>query len=103
METPSAEEMEVSIEKLLRDLRVVIHDGEELLRAGARDIGERGGAARERLAAALEVAKDTQRRLQRSVMAAADRADGLIRNNPYESLGLAFGVGILLGLLAKRR
>jgi ElaB/YqjD/DUF883 family membrane-anchored ribosome-binding protein len=103
MQTTSPEEIEVSIDKLLRDLKAVIRDGEELLRAGARDLSERGGAARERLAAALEVANDTQRRLQSGALAGAKTADRLVRDNPYESFGIAFGLGILMGFLAKRR
>ena len=103
MQTKSAEEIEVAIDKLLRDLQAVIRDGEELLRAGARDLTERGGAARERLAAALEVAKDTQRRLQSAAVEGAKTADRLVRDNPYRSSGIAFGLGIFMGLLAKRR
>ncbi len=103
MQTKSTEEIEISIDQLLRDLKAVIQDGEELLRAGARDLSERGGVARERLGAALEVAKDTQRRLQNGALAGAKRADRLIRANPYESFGIAFGLGILIGLVARRR
>jgi ElaB/YqjD/DUF883 family membrane-anchored ribosome-binding protein len=103
MQTQSAEEIEVSVDKLLRDLKAVIRDGEELLRAGARDLSERGGAAREQLAAALKVAKDTQNKLQDGALAGAKTADRFLRDNPYESFGIAFGLGMLLGLLARRR
>jgi ElaB/YqjD/DUF883 family membrane-anchored ribosome-binding protein len=64
METRSASDIEQSTEKLLHDLREVVRDGEELLRAGAEDLSERGAVAREKLAAALESAKETQRRMQ---------------------------------------
>ena len=97
MQTRSSEELEVSTDKLLRDLKEVVRDGEELLRAGARDLGERGAAARERLASALEVAKETQRKLQDQVVSGAKASDQVIRDHPYHSLGVAFGVGVLLG------
>lgn len=103
METRSASDIEESTEKLLQDLKEVVRDGEELLRAGADEIGERGAAAREKLAAALEVAKETQRRLQEKAVASAKAADTYIRSNPYQSIGIAFGVGLLLGLYASRR
>jgi len=105
METTSrsAEEIEASTEKLLRDLKAVVRDGEELLKAGARDLGERGAAAKERLAAALEVAKDTQRKLQERAISSARATDQVIREHPYHSVGVAFGIGMLLGLLARRR
>jgi ElaB/YqjD/DUF883 family membrane-anchored ribosome-binding protein len=103
MQTRSGEEIEASTEKLLRDLKAVVHDGEELLKAGARGLSDRGAAARERLAAALEVAKDTQRKLQQQVVSGAKATDKVIREHPYESVGLAFGIGVLLGILANRR
>lgn len=103
METRSAADIEASTEKLLRDLKAVISDGEALLKAGARELGERGVAARERLSAALEVAKDTQQRLQERAISGARATDLLVREHPYESVGIAFGVGMLLGILAHRR
>lgn len=103
METRSAEEIEASTEKLLQDLKAVVRDGEELLRAGAHDLGERGVAARERLAAALEVAKQTRQKLQERAMVGAQATDRLIREHPYQSVGMAFGVGMLLGVLVNRR
>ena len=64
METRSAEEIEESTERLLQDLTAVVHDGEALLKAGAEQLSERGIAARERLTAALQVAKETRRKLE---------------------------------------
>lgn len=93
----------MSTEKLLRDLKTVIHDGEELLRAGARSLNERGQAARERLTAALEVAKETQQRLQERAVSSAKATDQAIREHPYEAVGVAFGVGLLVGIIAARR
>ena len=103
METRSESDIEQSTEKLLQDLKEVVRDGEELLRAGAEDLSERGAAAREKLAAALEVARETQRRLQERVVTGAKAADTYIRGNPYQSLGIAFGLGLLIGLFATRR
>ena len=103
METRSETDIERSTEKLLQDLREVVRDGEELLKAGAADLSERGVAAREKLAAALEVARQTQQRLQERAIAGAKAADKMIRENPYQSIGIAFGVGLLIGVLAGRR
>ena len=103
METRSAEEIEESTEKLLSDLKAVVRDGEELLKAGAQELGERGIEARERLANALELAKDTARKLQDQARVGAQATDQLIRENPYQSIGIAFGVGMLFGILVNRR
>jgi ElaB/YqjD/DUF883 family membrane-anchored ribosome-binding protein len=96
-------EIEESTEKLLRDLKAVVQDGEELLRAGARDLSERGMAAREKLAAALEAARETRERLQQKAVASAKATDQLIREYPYQSIGIAFGIGMLLGLILNRK
>ena len=103
METRSAGDIEQSTEKLLQDLKAVIHDGEQLLRAGAQDLSERGKAARERLSAGLDVARETRRKLQERATAGVRAADEAIREHPYESIGVAFGLGMFLGILLNRR
>jgi ElaB/YqjD/DUF883 family membrane-anchored ribosome-binding protein len=103
MQNRSTGEIEESTERLLQDLKAVVHDGEELLKAGAAELSERGMAARERLAAALEVAKETQRKLQDRAVAGAKATDKMIREHPYESVGIAFGIGMLLGVLVNRK
>ena len=103
METRSAQEIQRSTEKLLNNLNTVVQDGEELLRSGAAALGERGEAAREKLAAALEAAKETRRRLEERALAGAQKADRLVRDYPYQSIGIAFGVGLLIGVLANRK
>jgi ElaB/YqjD/DUF883 family membrane-anchored ribosome-binding protein len=103
MDNRTASEIEASTERLLRDLQNVVRDGEDLLRAGVQDLSEKGVAARERLAAALEVAKETRRRLEERAVASAKATDKLVREYPYQSLGAAFGIGLILGVLANRR
>jgi len=103
MENRTASEIEASTERLLRDLQHVVRDGEELLRAGVQDLSEKGVAAREKLAAALEVAKETRRRLEEKAVASAKATDKLVREYPYQSLGAAFGIGLIIGVLVNRR
>jgi ElaB/YqjD/DUF883 family membrane-anchored ribosome-binding protein len=103
MENRSGSEIEASTERLLRDLQSVVRDGEELLRAGVQDLSEKGVAAREKLAAALEVAKETRRRLEERAVASAKATDRLVREYPYQSLGAAFGIGLIIGVLINRR
>jgi ElaB/YqjD/DUF883 family membrane-anchored ribosome-binding protein len=103
METRTAEEIGSPAEKLLQDLKAVVHDGEELIKAGAADLSERGVAARERLAAALKAAKETGRKLEERAAAGARATDHAIREHPYQSIAIAFGVGILIGVLINRK
>jgi ElaB/YqjD/DUF883 family membrane-anchored ribosome-binding protein len=103
MAARSATEIEESTEKLLQDLKAVVQDGEELLQAGINELGEKGLAARERLAAALETARETRRKLEEKALAGAKATDRIVREHPYESIGIAFGFGLLLGVLLTRK
>ncbi|MCX6916206.1 MAG: DUF883 family protein [Verrucomicrobia bacterium] len=98
---------EMARERVLRDLKTLAHDAEDLLKATADDLSEKTKAARARLAGALERAKETGAELQNltiaSAKAAAKRADTVIRDHPYESIGVAFGIGVLVGVLAPRK
>jgi len=103
MDSRSENELQDSTEKLLNELREVVEDGEELLRAGANELSEKGMAARQRLATALDAAKETGRKLQERTVAGAKATDKVIREHPYQSIGIAFGVGLLIGVLVNRK
>jgi ElaB/YqjD/DUF883 family membrane-anchored ribosome-binding protein len=61
---------------------------------------EQGKLAAGRLQNALETAKV---RVQEGTVAGAKATDRAIREHPYESLGVAFGLGVLIGVLIARR
>ncbi len=90
-------------EKLTSDLKAIMQDAEELLKVTSGEGGEKATEVRSRLAAALESAKATCRRLEEKTVAAAKATDKTIREHPYESIGIAFGVGLLVGVLVARR
>ena len=90
-------------EQLVKDLKAVVRDAEELVKATAGQAGEKLTEVRGRLAAALESAKGTCHELEDKTVAAAKATDCCIRQHPYESIGVAFGVGLLIGVLIRRR
>lgn len=94
-------------ERVLEDLKTLVRDSEALLKATAGDVSEKAKEARARLSAALERAKVTCDELQEqalaSAKAAAKKADEVIREHPYESIGVAFGLGLLIGVLVARK
>ena len=94
---------EATAEKLITDLKVLARDAEDLLKATASHAGDRLGEVRTRLAEALESAKANCHRLEAKAIAGAKAADHAIREHPYESLGLALGMGLLVGVLVGRR
>ena len=65
-----------------------------------QDIKETGREAASKLTAALNTAKT---RIQEQTTAGARATDRAIREHPYESIGIAFGVGVLIGVLINRR
>ena len=103
MDTNSGDETDDATEKLLQELKEVVEDGEELLRAGSDELSKKGAAVRERLSAAVDAARETGRQLQERTIAGAKATDRVIRENPYQSIGIAFGLGVLMGVLLRRR
>lgn len=89
--------------RLIDDLKRVLRDAEDLLQATSGEAGANVRAIRGRLIAALEPAKAACARLQEQTARAAERTDHLIRDHPYETLGIAFGVGMLIGVLLMRQ
>ena len=80
-----------------------LESGQDLKNA-ARDtkqqVTEAGREAAGRLSAAMQSAKAN---IQEKTTASARATDRTIRQHPYESIGIAFGVGVLIGVLINRR
>jgi ElaB/YqjD/DUF883 family membrane-anchored ribosome-binding protein len=85
------------------DMSASGQDAEALLAATAGIAGEKVEEARNRLAAALESGKEIYNRVREQAVEGAKVADQSIRKNPYQAIGIALGVGLLLGYLISRR
>ncbi|HEY1717880.1 MAG TPA: DUF883 family protein [Verrucomicrobiae bacterium] len=81
----------------------LLEDAKELLAATAHVAEEKVVEARKRLGAAIEKGKETWSNVQEKAIAGAKATDRVIRDNPYKALGVAFGVGALVGYLLRRR
>ena len=55
---------------------------------------------RAKLEEAIEKAKGACQRLEEKTVAAAKTADKAVRTHPYPAMGIAFGVGLLVGVFA---
>lgn len=103
----SAELEKVTKEKLMGDLRVVVADAEELLKATANQTGERIVAARAKAEESLKAAKirlaEAQAVVVEKTKVAAKAADDYVRANPWKAVGISTAVGFVLGLLISRR
>lgn len=94
---------EANMGKLAEDLRLLSRDAEAMLQATTGQAGEKMTELRGRLASTIEAAKASYRRLEEKTIAGAKVTDKTIRDHPYESIGVAFGVGLLIGVLVGRR
>jgi len=78
-------------------------DAQALLAATAHVAEEKVVEARRRLTAAIEKGKETWHAMQEKAVAGAKATDQVIRDHPYQSIGIALGVGALIGFLLSRR
>jgi len=84
-------------------MRAIVRNAEEALKDAANDMSDKGQEVRERLTAALEHARASLGELEGKVVAGARATDRVVRDNPYQFIGAAFGLGLLIGALASRR
>jgi ElaB/YqjD/DUF883 family membrane-anchored ribosome-binding protein len=98
---------QVSTEKLMRDLRAVVVDAEELLKATAAQTGERVDKVRARAEESLRAARARMQEMGDSAQVqareAAREVEQKVRDDPWTSLGIAAGIGVILGILIGRR
>lgn len=96
-----------SKQKLVSDMKVVVSDAEEILRATAGVAGEKMVDLRERIAERLRDAKlriaDAEAALVDKTKAAARATDDYVNENPWRAVGIGAGIGLLLGIIIGRR
>lgn len=99
--------VEAAREKLALDMRALVSDAEEMLRAASKQGGEQLGAARERLERSVSVAKAELASVEQAMVERARRTaretDEYVHDHPWTAVGVGAGIGLLLGLLLGRR
>jgi len=105
MENPMTQTAGEARDQLVDDLKAVIDDAEELLKATAGAAGERISAARARAEASLNAAKSKLADLNVVGQArdAAKAADDYVHEHPWGAVGIAAVAGLLVGILVSRR
>jgi len=99
--------MEATRDELLSDFKALIGDAEALLRATTGQAGETVTAVRQRIEQRLEEGKksvaEAEALLLERTKEAAKSADVYVRENPWNAVGIAAGVGLVVGLLVARK
>ncbi len=94
-------------EKLMTDLRTVIADAEEVLKVTADQATAGAADLRVRMQERLQQARIRLHDLQESAVAraraAGHAADDYVHENPWKAIGVAAGIGVIIGLLIGRR
>ena len=90
-------------DKLVEDVKVLTKDVQDLLKATASVVGERATVARGKVESSLKVAQEKLGEVQQNARIkgreAAVAADEYVRDNPWNAVGIAAGVGFLVGLV----
>ena len=96
-----------SKQKIVSDLKNVVADAEEILRATADIAGEKVCELRERITLRLEDTKvrlaDAEAILIDKTKAAARATDDYVKTNPWQAVGIAASIGFLIGVMINRR
>lgn len=97
----------VTAGQLIDDLQTVIGDAEMLLRETAEQGGERIREVRMRAEESVRQAKERLAGIQEEAIdraqAIAGDANDFVRSNPWQAVGIAAGVGLVLGILLMSR
>lgn len=98
---------EVTTDRLVEDLKTVMQDAEALLKATSAQTGEKIQEVRARAEESLRQARvrltAVEEEALRRARELADATEEYVRDNPWQSVGIAAGVGLVLGILISRR
>lgn len=74
---PRKNGQKADLQQLLEDFKTVVRDSQAIIKTGATQFGKKARVG-------------------------AQSTDRFVRNYPYQTLGLVFGIGFLAGMLASR-
>lgn len=101
------EEAQINSENLIGDFKALMADAEDLIKATAGHEDGPLGIIRSKAMDALNNAKESLSSVEGTVSekakVVAERADEFVHRNPWEAVGVAAGLGLLIGLFIRRR
>ena len=99
-------QMSLGKQKIIEDIKVLLNDSEELVRLSASLPAEGVDALRTRLRDHVDAARNALETAQSSAQeryrASLDGTVQYTRDNPWQALGIAAGIGFLAGILVSR-
>jgi len=89
--------------KLAEDIKALVRDAEELLRASAESAEELTDDARQRTEQSLHALRGQLADIERDLKGRAEVVDGYVHDNPWTAVAIAGGLALLIGLVLGRR
>ena len=103
MSNNSTHDASVTREKLIEDFKVLSKDVQDLLKATASVVGEKAAEARVKVQDSLKTAQEKLSEVHENMHAKGREAftasDTYVRDNPWNAVGIAAGVGFLVGVV----
>jgi len=101
------EEVQINSEHLISDFKALMADAEDLIKATANHESGPLSAIRSKALDTLNNAKESLSSVEGTVVdkakVVAEGADEFVHRNPWEAVGVAAGLGLLIGLFIRRR
>jgi ElaB/YqjD/DUF883 family membrane-anchored ribosome-binding protein len=89
--------------KLAEDIKTLVRDAEELLRASTENAEELTDEARRRAEQSLHSLRSQLGDIERDLKGRAEMLDGYVQDNPWTAVAVVGGIALLVGLLMGRR
>ncbi|WP_150577185.1 DUF883 family protein [Pandoraea aquatica] len=100
-------QVHINKEKFMTDIKSVLADAEDLLKQAANTTGERASELSDKALALLKQAKEKASDVQVVVVEkskqAARATDDYVHDHPWQAVGIAAGIGVVIGLLLNRK
>lgn len=94
-------------EELLEEFQALVRDTETLLHHSASLVGDQAEELRAQIRDSLGRARSTLKNTEESVVlrgkAAVGATEDYVQTHPWQTIGIAAGIGILIGMLISRR
>jgi ElaB/YqjD/DUF883 family membrane-anchored ribosome-binding protein len=105
--TTRHDEDQINSENLISDFKALMADAEDLIKATASHEEGALSAIRSKALETLNSAKESlssvEGTLTEKAKVVAEGADEFVHRNPWEAVGVAAGLGLLIGLFIRRR
>jgi ElaB/YqjD/DUF883 family membrane-anchored ribosome-binding protein len=92
---------------LMDELRLLISEAEKLIKITAKDGGEIASQVRSKAESAVSSAKHKLEEVENTLVSkgkeASQRTNEYVHENPWKAVGIAAGIGLIVGLLIGRR